>query len=83
MAKGGRPVALEAEVPEPREAVAADTARASSHHGSPVDEQRQHAQHRAPGADVMQRARHRVAVLAQIEGIELREAAEARILWAR
>src|SRR6185295_8073588 len=61
-AESGRPVALEAEMPQPRKAVTADQ-RAEQPPGLAGGNQRQHAQHRAPGADVMQGSRHRVAVL--------------------
>ena len=79
IAESRRPVVLEAEMPEPREAVAAEQ-RAQQPPGLAGGDECQQAQHRTPGADVMQRARHRVAVFAQVERIELREAAEARIL---
>src|SRR6187551_3465827 len=75
------PVVLEQEVTEPREAVAAGQRRQQPPR-VPGGDEREHAQHRSPGAHVVQRARHRVAMLAQVEGIELRQTAEARILWA-
>src|SRR5690349_4010072 len=81
MPEGGGPVVLEQEVTQPREAVAAGHRTEQEPQVAGGDECQQ-AQHRSPGADVVERARYRVTVFAQVERVELRETAEARILWA-
>src|SRR5215831_982850 len=79
MAKGRGPVALEVEMPHPREAVATEQRGQQPPEIAGAD-QAQHADDRAPGSDVVQRARDGVSMFAEIKGIELRKAAETRIL---
>src|ERR1044072_293944 len=73
------PVVLEKEMPHPCEAVATGQRGEQPPQVAGGDE-REQAQHRSPGAYVVQRARHRVLMLAQVERIQLRQGAEARIL---